>query len=134
MLPDAHTDFIFAVVAEEYGAVACLAIVALFGLVVLRALARGNAQADGFVRHAVTGLALLFGLQAAINMGGNVGLLPAKGMTLPFISAGGSSILAVSVTCGMLLALTRGGRPSLRLKLPGLPGNARGPVGQGTGS
>jgi cell division protein FtsW len=106
-LPDAHTDFIFAVVAEEYGMIACLAILGLYAFVVVRVLVKSASEPDGATRLAVMGLALLFGLQALINMGVNVGLLPAKGMTLPFISAGGSSILAVSLTLGMALALTR---------------------------
>jgi cell division protein FtsW len=124
VLPDAHTDFIFAVVAEEYGAIACLAIALVFAVVVLRPLARNVGERDGFIRHATTALALLIGLQALINMAVNVGLIPAKGMTLPFISSGGSSTLAISLTCGMLLALTRRRPDALRLKLPGLATNA----------
>ena len=124
VLPDAHTDFIFAVVAEEYGAVACLAILLLFAVVVLRPLMRAIVVRDGFIRHGSTALALLIGLQALINMSVNVGLIPAKGMTLPFISAGGSSTLAVSITCGMLLALTRRRPDAARLKMPGLAANA----------
>ena len=107
VLPDAHTDFIFAVVGEEYGILACLALIALFAFIVLRALRSARREPDAATRLAVQGLALLFGLQALINMAVNVGLIPAKGMTLPFISAGGSSIVAVSITLGMLLALTR---------------------------
>lgn len=123
-LPDAHTDFIFAVVAEEYGIIACLALLALFGFVVFRALRKASQENNPFIRHAVVALAMLFGLQALINMGVNVGVLPAKGMTLPFISAGGSSTVAVSVTCGMLLALTRRRPGGARLKMPGLDANA----------
>jgi cell division protein FtsW len=119
-LPDAHTDFIFAVVAEEYGAIACLALLALFAFVVLRALSAAAREPEAATRLAIIGLALLFGFQALINMGVNVGLLPAKGMTLPFISAGGSSMLAVSLTLGMLLALTRTRPAALRLKKPRL--------------
>jgi cell division protein FtsW len=126
VLPDAHTDFIFAVVAEEYGALACLALVALFGFVVLRALLRSADEPDAPTRLAISGLALLFGLQALINMGVNVGLLPAKGMTLPFISAGGSSTLAVSLSVGMLLALTRRRADPERLKKPRLTPNVAG--------
>lgn len=107
ILPDAHTDFIFAVIAEEYGVIACLALLALYGFIVFRALARAIKSQDLAVRYAASGLALLIGLQALINMGVNVGLLPAKGMTLPFISAGGSSLIAVSLTFGMMLGLTR---------------------------
>lgn len=120
ILPDAHTDFIFAVVAEEYGALACLALVGLFAFVVLRALVRVASEPDAATRLSVMGLALVFGFQALINMGVNVGLLPAKGMTLPFISAGGSSTLAVSLTLGMVLALTRRRPDPGRLKKPGL--------------
>ncbi len=107
VLPDAHTDFIFAVIAEEYGAVTCLALVMLFGFIVVRALYRAGQEPDPSIKLTIIGLALVFGLQALINMGVNVGLLPAKGITLPYLSAGGSSALAVSVTLGMLLAMTR---------------------------
>lgn len=120
VLPDAHTDFIFAVVAEEYGVVACLALLALFAFVVLRSMVQATREPEATTRLAIIGLALLFGLQALINMGVNVGLLPAKGMTLPFISAGGSSTLAVSITLGMLLALTRRRPDQQRLKKPRL--------------
>lgn len=106
-LPDAHTDFIFAVIAEEYGALACLVLVMLFGFIVMRSLHRAGQEPDLSIKLAIIGLALVFGLQALINMGVNVGLLPAKGITLPYLSAGGSSTLAISVTLGMLLALTR---------------------------
>lgn len=115
-LPDAHTDYIFAVVAEEYGALACLALLALFAFVVLRALRLAADAPDLATRLGIVGLALMFGFQALINMGVNVGLLPAKGMTLPFLSAGGSSMLAISLTLGMLLALTRRRAGAERLK------------------
>jgi cell division protein FtsW len=107
VLPDAHTDFIFAVIAEEYGAIACIALLLLFMFIVFRALAQALANEDLSLRYAIAGLALLIGGQTLINMGVNVGLLPAKGMTLPMISAGGSSLIAVSITFGMLLGLTR---------------------------
>ncbi len=107
VLPDAHTDFIFAVVAEEYGVIACMILLSLFAFVVMRALVKAAQEPDAATRLSIQGLALMFGLQALINMGVNVGLLPAKGITLPFVSAGGSSMLAVSITLGMLLALTR---------------------------
>ena len=107
VLPDAHTDFVFAVVAEEFGAVACLLLVVLLATIVVRPLLRAASETDAAVRYATVALALMLGLQALINLGSNVGLLPAKGMTLPFISVGGSSMLAVSLTAGMLLALTR---------------------------
>lgn len=119
-LPDAHTDYIFAVVAEEYGALACLALLCLFAFVVLRALRHAESEPDSATRLGIVGLSLMFGLQALINMGVNVGLLPAKGMTLPFLSAGGSSMLAISLTLGMLLALTRRRPDADRLKKPPL--------------
>ena len=126
-LPDAHTDFIFAVVAEEYGAIACLALLALFAFIVLRALLAARREPDAATRLAVQGLALVFGLQALINMAVNVGLVPAKGMTLPFISAGGSSTLAVAITLGMLLALTQRRPDPARLKKPRLVATLGGP-------
>jgi len=119
-LPDAHTDFIFAVVAEEYGVIACLVLLGLFAFVVMRALIAAAQEKDAATRLSIQGLALLFGMQALINMGVNVGLLPAKGITLPFVSAGGSSMLAVSITLGMLLALTRHRPHVARLKKPSL--------------
>jgi cell division protein FtsW len=119
-LPDAHTDFIFAVVAEEYGVIACLVLLGLFAFIVMRALIAAAQEKDAATRLAIQGLALLFGIQALINMGVNVGLLPAKGMTLPFISSGGSSMLAVSITLGMLLALTRHRPHVARVKKPPL--------------
>ena len=125
-LPDAHTDFPFAVVAEEYGVIACLIIVFLFAVLVLRPLARAVVERDPFTRQATTGLALLIGLQALINMGVNVGLIPVKGMTLPFISAGGSSTIAIAITCGMLIAITRRRPDPSRLNLPGLKSNGLG--------
>lgn len=111
-LPDAHTDYIFAVIAEEYGVVACMGLVVLFSVIVFRALARAVIEPDLATRYGIAGLALLIGLQALINMGVNVGLLPAKGMTLPMISAGGSSMMGIALTFGMLLALSRG-RPEI---------------------
>jgi cell division protein FtsW len=120
VLPDAHTDFIFAVVAEEYGVLACLSLLCLFAFIVIKALVRAVEEPNAADRLAIQGLAIVFGLQALINMGVNIGLLPPKGMTLPFISAGGSSMIALAITAGMLLALTRH-RPDLqRLKKPRL--------------
>jgi cell division protein FtsW len=107
ILPDAHTDYIFAVVGEEFGMIACLLLVTLFAFIVLRGLARAFAAEDHFVQLAASGLIFLFGLQAFINMAVNLNLLPSKGMTLPFISYGGSSLLALSLTAGMILALLR---------------------------
>lgn len=106
-LPDAHTDFIIAVAAEEYGLVLVLVILALFAVIVTRSLLRLVRERDPFTRLAGTGLACTFAVQAMINMGVAVRLLPAKGMTLPFVSYGGSSIIAAGIAVGMLLALTR---------------------------
>ncbi|MAW85838.1 MAG: putative lipid II flippase FtsW [Phyllobacteriaceae bacterium] len=107
VLPDSHTDFVFAVAAEEFGIVLCLIILALFAFVVLRAMALALRERDDFARLAITGLVTLFGFQSIINMGVNLQLLPAKGMTLPFISYGGSSLVAMAISMGMVLALTR---------------------------
>lgn len=106
-LPDAHTDFIIAVAAEEYGLLLVLAILALYGVIVVRSLWRLLPERDPFARLAGAGMACIFGVQAMINMGVAVRLLPAKGMTLPFVSYGGSSVIAAGITLGMLLALTR---------------------------
>ena len=106
-LPDAHTDYIFAVAGEEFGAIACLVIVGLFAVIVVRGLMRQLEEEDPFIMLAVSGLLMQFGLQAVINMGVNLALLPSKGMTLPFISYGGSSMLAMAMGIGMVLALTR---------------------------
>lgn len=106
-LPDSHTDFVFAVAAEEFGIILCLALLLLFAFIVLRTLTRAYANEDMFSRFAASGLAILFGVQAAINMSVNLQLIPAKGMTLPFISYGGSSIVSLAYGVGMMLALTR---------------------------
>ncbi len=106
-LPDAHTDFIIAVAAEEYGLVLVLCIIALYTLVVIRSLLRLMRERDTFIRLAGTGLVAVFGVQAMINMGVAVRLLPAKGMTLPFVSYGGSSLIAGGIAVGMLFAFTR---------------------------
>ena len=106
-LPDAHTDFIIAVAAEEYGLVLVIVIIALYATVVVRSLFRLMKERDPFIRLAGTGLACIFGVQAMINMGVAVRLLPAKGMTLPFVSYGGSSVIAAGITVGALLAMTR---------------------------
>jgi cell division protein FtsW len=106
-LPDAHTDFIIAVAAEEYGLMLVLVILTLFITLVLRAFWRLAGERDAFARYAGMGLAAILGVQAMVNMGVAVRLLPAKGMTLPFISYGGSSVIAASITMGLLLALTR---------------------------
>jgi cell division protein FtsW len=107
VLPDAHADFVFAVAGEEFGLFACLLIVALFAVVVLRGLFRLMGETDPFVVIAGTGLVVQFGLQAFVNMASTVHLIPTKGMTLPLISYGGSSVFAVALGMGMLLALTR---------------------------
>jgi cell division protein FtsW len=107
VLPDAHTDFSFAVVGEEFGLVACLLLMALFAFVVLKILARARNEPDPFAALALSGLAMIFGFQAIINMGVNTALLPAKGMTLPFISYGGSSLLGMAFGMGLVLALGR---------------------------
>lgn len=106
-LPDAHTDFIIAVAAEEYGLICVIAIIVLYSIVVVRSLMRLMKERDPFIRLAGTGLACAFGVQAMINMGVAVRLLPAKGMTLPFVSYGGSSLIAGGIAMGMLLAFTR---------------------------
>jgi cell division protein FtsW len=106
-LPDAHTDFIMAVCGEEFGLVCCLLILGLFAFVTLRTLSRASKETSLFITLSATGLAVQFGLQAAINMASTIQLIPAKGMTLPFISYGGSSALAMAICVGMLLSLTR---------------------------
>jgi len=107
ILPDAHTDFIFAVTAEEFGIVVCIALLMVFAFIVLRGLTLARRNEDTFCRLAATGLIFMFGLQACINMMVNVHLMPAKGMTLPFISYGGSSLLSLALGMGFLIALTR---------------------------
>ena len=107
ILPDAHSDFIFAVAGEELGLFACLLIVLLFAFVVLRGIARSFESHNLFILLAVTGLITQFGLQAVIHMASTLNLMPTKGMTLPFISYGGSSLMGIAVTMGMVLALTR---------------------------
>mgnify|MGYP000915954065 FL=1 len=114
-LPDSHTDFVFAVGAEEFGIVLCLGILALYAFIVLRTLSRAYSSEDLFARFAAAGLAILFGVQAAINMAVNLQLLPAKGMTLPFISYGGSSMVSLAYGVGMMLALTRH-RPQIEVE------------------
>ncbi|MGB3501455.1 MAG: putative lipid II flippase FtsW [Mesorhizobium sp.] len=113
ILPDSHTDFIFSVAGEEFGIVVCMLLVGLFAFVVLRGLLIALKEEDDFTRFAVAGLVILFGLQSIINIGVNLQLLPAKGMTLPFISYGGSSLVAMAISMGMVLALTRK-RPQVR--------------------
>jgi cell division protein FtsW len=107
VLPDAHSDFVFSVMGEEFGTVVGLFIIVVFGFVILRGIARLMNEQNLFVLLAASGLLVSFGLQAAINMASSLSMIPTKGMTLPFISYGGSSLRALSLTMGMLLALTR---------------------------
>lgn len=109
ILPDAHTDFIFAVTGEEFGIILCLILICLFAVIVVRSLINVMKEKDLFVMLTVSGLTIQFGLQAFINLGVNLSLLPSKGMTLPFISYGGSSMLSIAIAMGMILALTRSG-------------------------
>jgi cell division protein FtsW len=130
VLPDSHTDFIFAVTAEEFGIVVCLMLLALFAFVVIRGLRHAVRQEeDAFLRLATAGLTMLFGLQSAINMAVNVHLMPAKGMTLPFVSYGGSSLLSLALGTGMLLALTRK-RPRAEAMAAALADEARAAPGR----
>ena len=126
-IPDAHSDFIFAVAGEEFGLVLCAVIALLFCILTVRLLLRASRARDPFAQLAGAGLAMVIGLQAFINMGVAVSLLPAKGMTLPFISYGGSSLFAVALTMGFALAVTRQ-RPQLEMRehrpLP-MPAGAR---------
>jgi cell division protein FtsW len=124
ILPDSHTDFVFAVAAEEFGIILCLALVALFAFIVVRSLKAAYHTEDLFTRFAASGLAILFGIQSAINMAVNLHLIPAKGMTLPFISYGGSSMISLAYGMGMLLALTRQRSP-IELEATGGAGFAR---------
>jgi cell division protein FtsW len=107
VLPDAHADFVFAVMGEEFGLIICLLVLCIFGFIVLRGLLRLLAEQDLFIVLAATGLVTSFGLQSFVNMASSLHLIPTKGMTLPFVSYGGSSVLAVALGIGMLLALTR---------------------------
>ncbi|NLR96538.1 putative lipid II flippase FtsW [Rhizobium sp. P38BS-XIX] len=107
IIPDAHTDFIFSVAAEEFGVIFCMVLVSIFGFLVLRGLSHAYKEKNDFNRFAVAGLVLQIGIQSIINIGVNLQLLPAKGMTLPLISYGGSSMTAICVTAGFILALTR---------------------------
>jgi cell division protein FtsW len=125
VLPEGHTDFVFAVAAEEFGTVLCLILVTLFALIVIRALVKAMRNDEPFIRFATAGLAMLFGMQSAINMAVNLHLMPAKGMTLPFISYGGSSLISLAYGMGMLVALTRE-RP--RAKLASVNGLAASPA------
>ncbi|MBZ9657893.1 putative lipid II flippase FtsW [Mesorhizobium sp. ESP-6-4] len=107
VIPDSHADFVFSVAGEEFGLIMCFFIMSIFAFIVLRGLSIALKEQDDFTRYAVGGLVTVFGLQSAINMCVNLQLMPAKGMTLPFISYGGSSQIAIAVSMGMVLALTR---------------------------
>ncbi len=107
ILPDSHTDFIFAVTGEEFGVIACIFLMSIFAFVVLRGLIVSSRNEDPFCRFATAGLVMLFGVQSTINMAVNLNLMPAKGMTLPFISYGGSSLISIGLAMGFLLAVTR---------------------------
>jgi cell division protein FtsW len=107
VIPDSHADFVFSVAGEEFGIVLCFLIMSIFAFIVLRGLSTALKEQDDFSRYAVGGLVTVFGLQSAINMCVNLQLMPAKGMTLPFISYGGSSLIAIAISMGMVLALTR---------------------------
>ncbi len=115
VLPDAHSDFIFSVVGEEFGFVAGAVLLCLFALIVIRVLMRALNESDPFVVLVLAGLVSVFGLQAVINMAVNLSLLPAKGMTLPFVSYGGSSLLSMAFTMGLILVF---GRRRPRTALP----------------
>jgi cell division protein FtsW len=106
-LPEGHTDYIFSVIGEEFGLLACMVIAILYFAILVRIIIRLLDEKDQFVVMAVTGLGAQFCGQAMINIAVNLGVFPSKGMTLPFISYGGSSTLALSVTCGLILALTK---------------------------
>jgi len=123
ILPDSHTDFVFAVAGEEFGLIFCMAIMLIFAFVVLRGLNVALKEHDDFTRYAIAGLVTQFGLQSIINMGVNLQLMPAKGMTLPFISYGGSSLVAMAIGMGMVLALTR--RRPVKRTQNGFTANAR---------
>ena len=107
VLPDAHADFVFAVAGEEFGVIVCIMLVGIFAFVVLRGFSRLLQEGNLFVLLSATGLLIQFGLQAVINMASTLHLIPTKGMTLPFLSYGGSSMLALALGMGMMLALTR---------------------------
>lgn len=109
LLPDAHADFILAVAGEEFGLIVCLIIVAIYAFIVLRGMARLAHQENFFVLLSALGLLTVFGLQALVNMASSLHLIPTKGTTLPFISYGGSSLIALAIGMGMVLALTRRG-------------------------
>ncbi|MCC0005984.1 MAG: cell division protein FtsW [Methylobacteriaceae bacterium] len=107
ILPDSHTDFIFAVTGEEFGVIVCILLVTLFAFIVVRGLGNAARNEDPFCRFAAAGLTMLFGIQSCINLAVNLHLMPAKGMTLPFVSYGGSSLISLALGMGFLIAVTR---------------------------
>lgn len=117
IIPDSHADFPLAVAAEEFGILACLLLVSIFAFIVVRGLQHALAEKDAYVRHAASGLLVLFAFQSMINMMVNLQLMPAKGMTLPFISYGGSSLVSMALVMGFVLALCRQ-RPESRRAAP----------------
>jgi cell division protein FtsW len=124
MIPDSHADFVFSVAGEEYGIFLCMLIMAIFAFIVMRGLSVALKEHDDFTRYSVAGLVTVFGFQSVINMGVNLQLMPAKGMTLPFISYGGSSLIAIAISMGMVLALSRKRPETLRTRGHGLhPGH-----------
>lgn len=116
VIPDSHADFVFSVAGEEFGLIMCFFIMSIFAFIVLRGLNTALKEQDDFTRYGVGGLVTVFGLQSVINMAVNLQLMPAKGMTLPFISYGGSSQIAIAISMGMVLALTRK-RPERRKQM-----------------
>jgi cell division protein FtsW len=106
-LPNAYNDFVLAAIAEETGIAACLFLILIYGLIVWRVLSSAFREEDAFVRLSAAGLVMMFGLQALVNMAVNLNLLPAKGVTLPFVSYGRSSLIASAINLGMIIALTR---------------------------
>jgi cell division protein FtsW len=123
-VPDLHTDFIYSVGAEEFGLVLSLAMIGLYAFIVIRGMRRAMKLTDSFEQTAAAGLFMLIGLQASINVAVNLNLIPTKGMTLPFISYGGSSMVAMGLTMGFALALTRR-RPGAYEPGASLPGRRR---------
>ncbi|WP_354189207.1 FtsW/RodA/SpoVE family cell cycle protein [Bartonella silvatica] len=107
IIPDSHTDFVFSVAAEEYGIILCLLILMLFAFIIIRSLYIALNTRDSFIRLGITGVSMMIGFQSSINMAVNLHLIPPKGMTLPFISYGGSSMVAIAFSMGILLSLTR---------------------------